>query len=142
MSTQWKSRLTARYGKYFCINWHSKMSLKVQGQPNAQVVSSKLSSVNWFLYFSSWLLVGTSIFECTRSAVIRLTQVLLLSVLFQSIIRTQKFIFKLIIFLMQISVVNYEGVTKNVMGVGFQEDGRWMYTGWFLKILDKDGVNE
>ena len=26
-------------------------------------------------------------------------------------------------------VVNYEGVSKNVMGVGFQEEGRWMYTG-------------
>lgn len=26
-------------------------------------------------------------------------------------------------------VVNYEGVSKNVMAVGFQEDGRWMYTG-------------
>jgi len=26
-------------------------------------------------------------------------------------------------------VVNYEGVSKNVMAVGFQEAGRWMYTG-------------
>ncbi len=26
-------------------------------------------------------------------------------------------------------VVNYEGVSKNVMAVGFQEDGKWMYTG-------------
>lgn len=26
-------------------------------------------------------------------------------------------------------VVNFEGVNKNVMSVGFQEDGRWMYTG-------------
>lgn len=26
-------------------------------------------------------------------------------------------------------VVNYEGITKNVTGVGFQEDGKWMYTG-------------
>ena len=26
-------------------------------------------------------------------------------------------------------VVNYEGVSKNVMDVGFQEEGRWMYTG-------------
>ncbi|KAK4875684.1 hypothetical protein RN001_012106 [Aquatica leii] len=25
--------------------------------------------------------------------------------------------------------VNYEGITKNVTGVGFQEDGKWMYTG-------------
>ncbi len=30
-------------------------------------------------------------------------------------------------------VVNYEGVSKNVMGVGFQEEGRWMYTGESLK---------
>ena len=26
-------------------------------------------------------------------------------------------------------VVNYEGITKNVTEVGFQEDGRWMFTG-------------
>jgi G protein beta subunit-like protein len=26
-------------------------------------------------------------------------------------------------------VVNYEGVQKNVMSVGFQEEARWMYTG-------------
>ena len=26
-------------------------------------------------------------------------------------------------------VVNYEGVSKNVMAVGFQDKGRWMYTG-------------
>ena len=26
-------------------------------------------------------------------------------------------------------VVNFEGVSKNVMAVGFQEEGRWMYTG-------------
>jgi len=26
-------------------------------------------------------------------------------------------------------VMNYEAVSKNVTGVGFQEDGRWMYTG-------------
>ncbi len=26
-------------------------------------------------------------------------------------------------------VVNYEGVTKNVMDVGFQDEARWMYTG-------------
>ena len=26
-------------------------------------------------------------------------------------------------------IVNYEGVSKNVMAVGFQEDGKWMYTG-------------
>lgn len=26
-------------------------------------------------------------------------------------------------------VVNYEGVTKNVTAVGFQEEGRWMFTG-------------
>ena len=26
-------------------------------------------------------------------------------------------------------VVNFEGVNKNVMSVGFQEEGRWMYTG-------------
>jgi len=39
-------------------------------------------------------------------------------------------------------IVNYEGVTKNVMEVGFQEDGRWMFTGgednsariWDLKM--------
>jgi len=39
-------------------------------------------------------------------------------------------------------VVNYEGITKNVMQVGFQEDGRWMFTGgednsariWDLKL--------
>ena len=36
-------------------------------------------------------------------------------------------------------VVNYEGVSKNVMGVGFQEEGRWMYTGiiiiWPLQVV-------
>ncbi|GLH02921.1 Protein LST8 homolog [Gryllus bimaculatus] len=26
-------------------------------------------------------------------------------------------------------VINYEGVSKNITGVGFQEDGKWMYTG-------------
>lgn len=26
-------------------------------------------------------------------------------------------------------VVNFEGVNKNIMSVGFQEEGRWMYTG-------------
>lgn len=26
-------------------------------------------------------------------------------------------------------VINYEGVSKNVAAVGFQEDGKWMYTG-------------
>ena len=26
-------------------------------------------------------------------------------------------------------VVNYEGILKNVMDVGFQEEARWMYTG-------------
>ncbi|XP_063239155.1 target of rapamycin complex subunit lst8 isoform X1 [Bacillus rossius redtenbacheri] len=26
-------------------------------------------------------------------------------------------------------VINYEGVTRNVTGVGFQEEGKWMYTG-------------
>lgn len=26
-------------------------------------------------------------------------------------------------------VINYEGVSKNVTGVGFQEEGKWMYTG-------------
>ncbi|XP_058127549.1 protein LST8 homolog [Anopheles ziemanni] len=26
-------------------------------------------------------------------------------------------------------IVNFEGVTKNVTSVGFQEDGKWMYTG-------------
>jgi WD40 repeat protein len=26
-------------------------------------------------------------------------------------------------------VVNYEGVSKNVTAVGFQEDGKWMFTG-------------
>lgn len=26
-------------------------------------------------------------------------------------------------------VINYEGVSKNVTGVGFQEDGKWMFTG-------------
>lgn len=26
-------------------------------------------------------------------------------------------------------VVNYDGITKNVTSVGFQEDGKWMYTG-------------
>jgi hypothetical protein len=26
-------------------------------------------------------------------------------------------------------VVNYEGVSKNIMAVGFQEEGHWMYTG-------------
>jgi len=39
-------------------------------------------------------------------------------------------------------VVNYEGISKNIMTVGFQEDGRWMYTGgedcsariWDLKM--------
>jgi len=39
-------------------------------------------------------------------------------------------------------VVNYEGITKNVTEVGFQEDGRWMFTGgednsariWDLKM--------
>ncbi|KAG8298858.1 Target of rapamycin complex subunit lst8 [Homalodisca vitripennis] len=25
-------------------------------------------------------------------------------------------------------VINYDGVNKNVTGVGFQEDGKWMYT--------------
>ena len=28
-------------------------------------------------------------------------------------------------------VVNFEGVSKNVMAVGFQDEGRWMYTGLF-----------
>ncbi|PSN45751.1 Target of rapamycin complex subunit lst8 [Blattella germanica] len=27
------------------------------------------------------------------------------------------------------AVINYEGVSKNVTGVGFQEEGKWMYTG-------------
>ncbi len=27
------------------------------------------------------------------------------------------------------AVVNYEGVSKNVMDVGFQDQGRWIYTG-------------
>jgi len=36
-------------------------------------------------------------------------------------------------------VVNYEGVSKNVMGVGFQEEGRWMYTGNSLnKVNNSD----
>lgn len=26
------------------------------------------------------------------------------------------------------AVINYEGVTKNVTGLGFQKDGKWMYT--------------
>lgn len=26
-------------------------------------------------------------------------------------------------------VINYEGVSKNVTGVGFQEEGKWMFTG-------------
>lgn len=26
-------------------------------------------------------------------------------------------------------VINYDGVSKNVTGVGFQEEGKWMYTG-------------
>jgi WD40 repeat protein len=26
-------------------------------------------------------------------------------------------------------VINYEGVSKNVTGIGFQEEGKWMYTG-------------
>jgi WD40 repeat protein len=26
-------------------------------------------------------------------------------------------------------VINYEGVSRNVTGVGFQEEGKWMYTG-------------
>ena len=26
-------------------------------------------------------------------------------------------------------IINYEGVSKNVTGVGFQEEGKWMYTG-------------
>nr|XP_018914403.1 PREDICTED: target of rapamycin complex subunit lst8 [Bemisia tabaci] len=26
-------------------------------------------------------------------------------------------------------VINYEGVSKNIVGVGFQEDGKWMFTG-------------
>ncbi len=26
-------------------------------------------------------------------------------------------------------VINYEGVSKNVTSVGFQEDGKWMFTG-------------
>lgn len=26
-------------------------------------------------------------------------------------------------------VINYEGVSKNVTAVGFQEDGKWMFTG-------------
>lgn len=26
-------------------------------------------------------------------------------------------------------VVNYEGLSKNVTSVGFQEEGKWMYTG-------------
>ena len=33
-------------------------------------------------------------------------------------------------------VVNYEGVSKNVMGVGFQEEGRWMYTGESLNKVN------
>lgn len=28
-----------------------------------------------------------------------------------------------------VPIVNFEGVTKNVNRVGFQEDGKWMYTG-------------
>ena len=39
-------------------------------------------------------------------------------------------------------VINYEGISKNIMTVGFQEEGRWMYTGgedcsariWDLKM--------
>ena len=39
-------------------------------------------------------------------------------------------------------VINYEGISKNIMTVGFQEDGKWMYTGgedcsariWDLKM--------
>ncbi|KAK0158705.1 hypothetical protein PV328_009680 [Microctonus aethiopoides] len=27
------------------------------------------------------------------------------------------------------SVLNYEGASKNVTGLGFQVDGKWMYTG-------------
>ncbi|OWF51796.1 Target of rapamycin complex subunit lst8 [Mizuhopecten yessoensis] len=26
-------------------------------------------------------------------------------------------------------VINYEGISKNITGVGFQEEGKWMYTG-------------
>lgn len=26
-------------------------------------------------------------------------------------------------------VINYEGVSKNLTSVGFQEDGKWMFTG-------------
>lgn len=26
-------------------------------------------------------------------------------------------------------ILNYEGVSKNITAVGFQEDGKWMYTG-------------
>jgi len=40
------------------------------------------------------------------------------------------------------AIVNYEGITKNIMSVGSQEDGKWMYTGgedcsariWDLKM--------
>ena len=28
-------------------------------------------------------------------------------------------------------VVNFEGVSKNVMAIGFEDEGRWMYTGLF-----------
>ena len=31
-------------------------------------------------------------------------------------------------------VVNFEGVSKNVMAIGFEDEGRWMYTGLF-KLL-------
>lgn len=42
-------------------------------------------------------------------------------------------------------VVNYEGTSKNVTCVGFQENGRWMYSGtYFLKMIcagfGSDGV--
>ena len=26
-------------------------------------------------------------------------------------------------------VINYEGISRNITAVGFQEDGKWMYTG-------------
>jgi WD40 repeat protein len=26
-------------------------------------------------------------------------------------------------------VINYDGISKNVTGLGFHEDGKWMYTG-------------
>jgi G protein beta subunit-like protein len=40
-------------------------------------------------------------------------------------------------------VINYDGVSKNITGVGFQEEGKWMFTGgedcsariWDLRLL-------